>query len=71
MQSFDELKDLVNKTQFEQFQIVVRAKIDDFNSSSSDETRFRYQAVRVNPINYKEENEMLLRRLDMYSQKYQ
>ena len=51
--------------------MVVRAKIDDYQSSNGggDEVKFRYQAVRLAGIDFKEENDMLLKRLELYKQK--
>jgi hypothetical protein len=42
---------------------VVRAKLDEYqgnNGGGGDEIRFRYNAVRVSPIDFQEENKMLL-----------
>ena len=53
----EQLRDIMNQASFSYHSIVVRAKIDDYQSSSGgDEVKFRYQAVRIAPIDFKEEN---------------
>jgi hypothetical protein len=70
MASADQLKDLVNQASFSYHTVVVRAKVDDYmGGGGSDEVKFRYQAVRVLPMDFRDENEMLLKRLELYSRK--
>ena len=60
----------MNQCNYHSHTIVVRAKIDDYpGSNSGDEVKFRYQAVRVLPMDYKEENDILLKRLELYKGK--
>lgn len=68
MASPDQLRDLMNHPSYSYHTMVVRAKVDDYqsNNGGSDEIKFRYQAVRVTPIDFKEDNEQLLKRLEMY-----
>lgn len=49
--------------------IVIKAQNDQYRSSNSMEgdQRVKYTAIKVTPVNYKEDNKMLLKRLDMYS----
>lgn len=51
--------------------MTVRAKLDDYqsNNGGGDELKFRYQAVRIAPLDFKEDNDMLLKRLEMYKEK--
>lgn len=73
MASPDQLKEIMNQSQFQYHTIVVRAKVDDYQGGGGggDEVKFRYQAVRVAPIDLREENEMLLKRLSLYKQRQQ
>lgn len=50
--------------------MVVKAKVDDYQGAGGgDEVKFRYQAVRVAPMDFKEENDILIKRLQLYTQK--
>jgi hypothetical protein len=72
MASPDQLRELMNHPNYSYHTIVVRAKVDDYQSNNgggSDEIKFRYQAVRVVPIDFKEDNGQLLKRLEMYQSK--
>lgn len=70
MASTEQLKEIMNVPQFSYHTVIVRAKVDDYNSGGgNDEIKFRYQATRVMPMDFKEENEMLLKRLQMYSER--
>ncbi len=68
MANSDQLRDLLSQQNYAYHTIVVRAKVDDYmgNNGGGDEIRFKYQAIRVAPVDFKEENEMLLKRLEMY-----
>ena len=53
--------------------MVVEAKMENYSTggmndhrSGEDQSRMKYFAARVLPYNYKEENQMLLKRLQMY-----
>lgn len=70
MASTEQLKELINQQNYTPQTVVVRAKVDDYQGANGgDEVKFRYQAVRVLPMDFKEENDMLLRRLQLYSDK--
>lgn len=68
MASPDQLRELMSHPNYTYFTMTVRAKLDDYqsNNGGGDELKFRYQAVRIAPMDFKEENEMLLKRLEMY-----
>ena len=68
MASPDQLRELMNQPSYSYFTMTVRAKLDDYqsNNGGGDELKFRYQAVRIAPLDFKEDNEMLLKRLQMY-----
>lgn len=68
----DQLREVMNAGMFNYHQIIARAKLDDYQggNSSGDEVRFRYQVVKVSPMDFKEENEMLLKRLKVYNSKH-
>lgn len=59
MASPDQLRELMNHPNYTYHSIVVRAKVDDYqsNNGGGDEIKFRYQAVRVIPMDFKEDNE--------------
>ena len=66
----DQLRDIMSQSSYNYLSVVVRAKVDDYmGNSGGDEVKFRYQAVRVVPMDFKDENAMLLKRLQMYQQK--
>jgi len=67
----EQLRDLMNQCNFSYHTIVVRAKVDDYmgGAGGGDEVKFRYQGVRVQPMDFREENQMLLKRLELYQQK--
>jgi len=48
--------------------LVFRANIDNYNNSG-DEVRFKYTAARCTPMDFKEDSQMLLRKLKMYENK--
>ena len=50
------------------FTLALKAQIDNY-SQNSDETRFKYTVLKALPHNMKDESDMLLRRLRMYSKK--
>lgn len=70
--STEQLRELMNQGNFGYHSVIVRAKVDDYmGGGGSDEVKFRYQAVRVMPIDYKEDNNMLLKRLQLYQERRQ
>jgi hypothetical protein len=48
----------MNQGNFNYHQVILRAKLDDYQGGNSggDEVRFRYQVVRVAPMDFNEEN---------------
>lgn len=55
----DLLREQLNHTNYQYYTIVLRAKLDDYqggNNMGGDEIKFRYQAVRVAPADFKEDN---------------
>lgn len=66
----DQLREVMNASNFNYHQLILRAKLDDYQGNSGgDEVKFRYQVVRAAPMDFNEENEMLLKRLKLYSNK--
>eukprot|EP00347_Sterkiella_histriomuscorum_P012018 403370207 len=64
--SLEFIRDLLNEKSFNYYTFVVKAALDDYNIN---EARFKYQAVRSQPLDMNEENQMLLRRLNLYKKK--
>lgn len=49
--------------------LLIKAQNDQYRSSNfmDGDQRVKYTAVKVSPINYAEDNKMLLKRLSLYS----
>jgi hypothetical protein len=58
-----------NNMSFQPHNFIIRAKQDDYMGPSNDENRMRYYCIRTYPNDYKDENQMLLRRLQIYAKK--
>ncbi|CDW83120.1 replication protein a 70 kda dna-binding subunit [Stylonychia lemnae] len=66
--SLDYIRDMLNERSFQSVSLVVKATIDNYNNNS-EELKFKFNAARCSPIDLKDENQMLLRRLKMYENK--
>jgi hypothetical protein len=66
--SSDHLRDFITQLSFNQSTLVIKGQMNNYQGQITDENRIRYNGVRIIPYNVKEENQMLLRRLKMYSE---
>lgn len=66
--SIESIREMLNERSYTYCNVVVKAAVDNYNNTS-DEMRFRYTAVRSQQYDMKEENNMLLRRLNLYKNK--
>lgn len=66
--SVEDMREGMMQKYFKSVSVLVRVNVDNY-SNMSDEVRYKYNASRVGPVDLKEENQMLLRRLQLYSSK--
>jgi hypothetical protein len=63
------VRDYITSMHFKPYCFLIKSRLDTYIGSGGDENKLRYMVVRTFPFDLKEENQMLLRRLALYSGK--
>lgn len=65
----EEVDNYLTSMIFRDYSMIVRARYEQGNAFNGGEGRFKTNSIRTMPIDLKEDNQALLRRLEMYKKK--
>lgn len=65
----DQIRDYVSAMAFQEYTFIVKARCET-NMMAGGEQQIRHYSVKTMPVDYKDQNKQLLRRMELYANKH-